>query len=152
MSPDPGRRHDPSAPQSALGAPGDQIGPYVLLEPIGEGGFGSVWAAERRHPFSQRVALKFIKRGWDTQEFLARFEQERQTLAMLDHPHIAKILDGGMTPCGRSYLVMELVRGKPITAFCDEAKLSIRERLGLFLQVCAAVQHAHIKGIIHRDL
>ena len=131
---------------------GDEIGPYRLVSPLGEGGFGTVWLAERRQPFVQRVALKIIKPGMDSKAVIARFEQERQSLALMAHPGIARVLDGGLTALGRPYFVMEYVRGKPITEFADERRLSIRDRLRLFTQVCEAVQHAHLKGVIHRDL
>jgi WD40 repeat protein/serine/threonine protein kinase len=132
--------------------PGDSIGRYKLLEKIGEGGFGVVYVAEQREPVRRRVALKIIKLGMDTRQVVARFEAERQALAMMDHPNIAKVLDAGALENGRPYFVMELVRGVKITDFCDQAKLSTNERLGLFVLVCQAVQHAHQKGIIHRDL
>ena len=131
---------------------GTKIGRYKLLELIGEGGFGAVWMAEQEDPVRRRVALKVIKPGMDTQQVLARFEAERQALAMMDHPSIARVFDGGATDAGRPYFVMELVRGVPITEYCDANKLSTRERLALFIQVCQAVQHAHQKGVIHRDL
>jgi serine/threonine protein kinase/tetratricopeptide (TPR) repeat protein len=131
---------------------GESIGPYRLLEVIGEGGFGVVYLAERREPMVQRVALKVIKPGMDSRGVVARFEQERQALAVMDHPNVAKVLDGGVTPSGRPYFVMELVQGESITAFADRRRLTIRERLELFLPVCEAIQHAHMKGIIHRDL
>ena len=131
---------------------GTRIGRYKLLEPIGEGGFGVVWMAEQEEPVRRRVALKIIKPGMDTKEVVARFEAERQALAMMDHSNIASVFDGGATDTGRPYFVMELVKGIPITQFCDERKLSTRERLELFMQVCQAVQHAHQKGVIHRDL
>jgi serine/threonine protein kinase len=131
---------------------GDWIGPYKLLEVIGEGGFGVVWLAERREPMVQRVAVKVIKPGMDSKAVIARFEQERQALAVMDHPNVAKVLDGGMTPLGRPYFVMEHVKGEPITAFADRHTLDLHERLELFIPVCEAVQHAHLKGIIHRDL
>jgi serine/threonine protein kinase len=131
---------------------GDLVGPYKLLSVIGEGGFGTVWLAERREPFVQRVAVKIIKPGMDSRGVIARFEQERQALAVMDHPNVAKVLDGGITPLGRPYFVMELVKGEPITVFCDRHRLTIRERLELFIPVCEAVQHAHMKGIIHRDI
>ncbi len=131
---------------------GTMIGRYKLLELIGEGGFGTVWMAEQEEPVRRRVALKVIKAGMDTKQVLARFEAERQALAVMDHPSIARVFDGGATDTGRPYFVMELVRGVPITEYCDANKLSTRERLGLFIQVCQAVQHAHQKGIIHRDL
>jgi serine/threonine protein kinase/Tfp pilus assembly protein PilF len=131
---------------------GDTIGAYRLVSVLGEGGFGTVWLAERREPFVQRVALKVIKPGMDSRSVLGRFEQERQALAVMNHPNIARVLDGGMTPAGRPYFVMEYVKGQPITAFCDARRLSIRQRLELFVKVCEAIQHAHLKGIIHRDL
>src|SRR5512136_328776 len=131
---------------------GTSIGRYKLLERLGEGGFGAVYVAEQREPVNRRVALKVIKLGMDTKSVIARFEAERQALAMMDHPNIAKVLDGGATETGRPYFVMELVRGIRITEFCDQNRLATRERLNLFIQVCQAVQHAHQKGIIHRDL
>lgn len=131
---------------------GDVIGPYTLCEPIGEGGFGSVWMAEQHDPISRQVALKVIKAGMDTKEVLARFEQERQALAMMDHPNIAKVLDAGATDLGRPYFAMELVKGIPITRYCDEAGLDTRSRLALFAEVCSAINHAHQKGVIHRDI
>ena len=131
---------------------GSTIGRYELLEEIGEGGFGVVYMAEQQEPVQRRVALKIIKLGMDTQQVIGRFEAERQALAMMDHPNIANILDGGSTEGGRPYFVMELVKGLPITEFCDENRMSIPERLNLFRQVCDAVQHAHQKGIIHRDI
>ncbi len=131
---------------------GGQVGPYKILQKLGEGGFGAVFEADQEHPVRRRVALKIIKLGMDTREVIARFEAERQALAMMDHPHIARVLDAGATESGRPYFVMELVRGEPISTYCDKARLSIAERLQLFTQVCAAVQHAHGKGIIHRDL
>jgi tetratricopeptide (TPR) repeat protein/serine/threonine protein kinase len=132
--------------------PGTQIGPYKLLEQVGEGGFGAVFLAEQTGPVCRTVALKMLKPGMDTRQVIARFEAERQALAMMDHPNIAKVFDGGATPSGRPYLVMELVRGVPITEFCDQNHRTPRQRLELFLPVCQAVQHAHQKGIIHRDL
>jgi serine/threonine protein kinase/Leucine-rich repeat (LRR) protein/predicted negative regulator of RcsB-dependent stress response len=131
---------------------GDRIGPYKLLEQIGEGGFGSVWLADQLEPVKRRVALKIIKLGMDTKEVIGRFEQERQALAMMEHPNIAKVLDAGATQTGRPFFVMELVRGIPITTYCDQSKVSTRERLRLFVNVCQAIQHAHQKGIIHRDI
>ncbi len=131
---------------------GERIGSYKLLQEIGSGGFGTVWMADQVKPVKRRVALKVIKMGMDTKEVVARFEQERQALAMMDHPNIAKVFDAGATRYGRPYFVMELVRGKPITEYCDERKLSVRERLALFIDVCSALQHAHQKGIIHRDI
>jgi tetratricopeptide (TPR) repeat protein len=132
--------------------PGTVIGRYKLLEQIGEGGFGVVFMAEQEEPVRRKVALKIIKPGMDTKEVIARFEAERQALAIMDHPNIAKVLDAGATESGRPYFVMELVRGIPITTFCDQNSLSTRERLELFASVCQAVQHAHQKGIIHRDI
>jgi len=131
---------------------GTVIDRYKLLQQIGEGGMGVVYMAEQKEPVRRRVALKIIKLGMDTKSVTARFEAERQALAMMDHPNIAKVLDGGATDAGRPYFVMELVRGMKITEYCDEARLSTRERLDLFIQVCQAIQHAHQKGIIHRDI
>ncbi|HZR19643.1 MAG TPA: tetratricopeptide repeat protein [Verrucomicrobiae bacterium] len=132
--------------------PGTVIGRYKLLQQIGEGGMGVVYMAEQEEPVRRRVALKIIKLGMDTKSVVARFEAERQALAIMDHPNIAKVLDGGATETGRPYFVMELVQGVPITTFCDKAKLSAKERLKLFIQVCQAIQSAHQKGIIHRDI
>jgi serine/threonine-protein kinase len=132
--------------------PGTLIGPYKLLEQIGEGGMGLVFMAEQMQPVRRRVALKVIKPGMDTRQVVARFEAERQALALMDHPHIAHVFDGGATDSGRPYFVMELVRGVPITEFCDQRRFTMRQRLELFVTVCQAVQHAHQKGIIHRDL
>ena len=137
---------------SIVERPGATIGPYRLMEQIGEGGFGLVFVAEQQYPVRRKVALKVIKPGMDTREVIARFEAERQALALMDHPNIARVLDAGATPSGRPYFVMELVKGVPITDYCDQAQLTPRERLGLFIPVCQAVQHAHQKGIIHRDL
>jgi WD40 repeat protein/serine/threonine protein kinase len=138
--------------QSLGETPGAVIGPYKLLEQIGEGGFGVVFLAEQQQPVRRKVALKVIKPGMDTRQVVARFEAERQALALMDHPNIAQVFDGGETASGRPYFVMELVKGIPITDFCDQNRLSIRARLELFVGVCQAVQHAHQKGIIHRDL
>ena len=132
--------------------PGAQIGPYKLLEQIGEGGFGVVFMAEQRQPVRRRVAVKIVKPGMDTRQVVARFESERQSLALMSHPNIAQIIDGGETASGRPYFVMELVRGVPITEFCDQNHSSADERLKLFVSVCHAIQHAHHKGIIHRDI
>jgi serine/threonine protein kinase/tetratricopeptide (TPR) repeat protein len=132
--------------------PGDRIGSYKLLQVIGEGGCGVVYMAEQDEPIRRRVALKIIKLGMDTKQVIARFEAERQALALMDHPNIAKVHDAGATATGRPYFVMELVRGVKITDYCDQKKLPTRQRLELFIQVCQAVQHAHQKGIIHRDL
>lgn len=131
---------------------GGCVGPYRLLQKLGEGGMGVVWVAEQQQPVKRRVALKVIKPGMDSAAVVHRFEAERQALAMMDHPSIAKVLDAGTTAEGRPYFVMELVHGVPLTKYCDEINLSIRERLDLFVPVCRAVQHAHQKGIIHRDL
>jgi non-specific serine/threonine protein kinase/serine/threonine-protein kinase len=132
--------------------PGTTIGPYKLLEQIGEGGMGIVFVAVQAPPVERKVALKIIKPGMDTREVLARFEAERQALALMDHPNIAKVLDGGATAAGRPYFVMELVKGIPITEFSDRDKLTVRQRLALFVNLCHGVQHAHQKGVIHRDL
>src|SRR6476469_435531 len=131
---------------------GDRIGHYKLLQQIGEGGCGIVYMAEQEEPVRRRVALKVIKLGMDTKSVIARFEAERQALALMDHPNIAKVLDAGATDTGRLYFVMELVRGIKITDYCDQNNLSTEERLRLFTQVCQAIQHAHQKGIIHRDI
>jgi len=132
--------------------PGNKIGPYKLREKIGEGGCGVVYVAEQQQPVRRRVALKVIKLGMDTRSVIARFDAERQALAMMDHPNIAKVLDAGATEAGRPYFVMELVRGTKITDYCDKNKLSTRARLDLFMKVCQAIQHAHQKGVIHRDI
>ncbi len=142
--------HTPAIPPSE--GPGGRIGPFRILQQIGEGGFGSVFEAEQEEPVRRHVALKIIKLGMDTREVITRFEAERQALAMMDHPNIARVLDAGATMSGRPYFVMELVRGEPISSYCSKHGLSIVQRLQLFDQVCAAVQHAHTKGIIHRDL
>jgi tetratricopeptide (TPR) repeat protein/serine/threonine protein kinase len=139
-------------PLPAFTAPGTVIGRYKILEPIGEGGYGTVFMAEQTAPVQRRVALKIIKAGMDTRQVIARFEAERQALALMDHPNIAKVFDAGVTDTGRPYFVMELVKGTPITRYCDDHRLPPRQRLELFVQVCQAVQHAHQKGIIHRDL
>lgn len=131
---------------------GGRIGPYKLLQQLGEGGMGVVFMAEQTEPVERRVALKVVKPGMDTREVIARFEAERRALALMDHPSIAKVLDAGTTESGRPYFVMELVRGIPITEYCDQQHLTTRERLELFVPVCHAVQHAHQKGVIHRDL
>jgi serine/threonine protein kinase/WD40 repeat protein/tetratricopeptide (TPR) repeat protein len=172
---DPGLRHSVESLLSAYGAgqfleapaaaavltgadpavaerPGSVLGPYKLLEQIGEGGFGVVFMAEQTQPVRRKVALKVLKPGMDSRQVIARFEAERQALALMDHPHIAHVFDGGTTAAGRPYFVMELVRGVPLTDFCDRNQLAVRQRLELFITVCQAVQHAHQKGIIHRDL
>jgi serine/threonine protein kinase/tetratricopeptide (TPR) repeat protein len=135
-----------------LESPGAVIGLYKLLEKIGEGGFGVVFMAEQQEPIRRKVALKVLKPGMDTRQVVARFEAERQALALMDHSNIARVLDAGQTSTGRPYFVMDLIKGLPITTYCDQAQLSARERLRLFHDVCAAVQHAHQKGIIHRDI
>jgi serine/threonine protein kinase/tetratricopeptide (TPR) repeat protein len=132
--------------------PGTQVGPYKLLEAIGEGGMGTVWMAQQQEPVRRLVAVKVLKPGMDSDQVIARFEAERQALALMDHPSIAKVLDGGTTEAGRPYFVMELVKGVAITQFCDEHRLGPRQRLELMAGVCQAVQHAHQKGVIHRDL
>ena len=153
----------PTSPSTTMGAipfvqetpgekPGDTIGRYKLIEKIGEGGFGVVYVAEQKEPLRRRVAVKVIKLGMDTKQVIARFEAERQALALMDHPNIAKVLDAGATDTGRPYFVMELVRGIMITQYCDREQLGTKERLDLFIQVCHAIQHAHQKGIIHRDI
>src|SRR5262245_31871334 len=141
-----------AAPGPVREAPGVVIGPYRLLQPIGEGGMGTVWMAEQTEPVRRTVALKLIKPGMDSRQVVARFEAERQALALMDHPHIARVFDGGATDSGRPFFVMELVQGLPITAFCDLRRLTPRQRLELMVPVCQAIQHAHQKGVIHRDL
>ncbi len=137
----------------ASNRPGDTIaGKYKLIENIGEGGMGSVWLAEQKEPVKRKVAIKLIKAGMDTKTLLARFEAERQALALMDHPHIAKVFDGGTTEQGYPYFVMEYVKGIPFTEYCDKAKVPVTDRLRLFMLVCQAVQHAHHKGVVHRDL
>lgn len=143
---------DLDKPSSPGEAAGDTIGRYKLLQELGTGGMGLVWMAEQSEPVKRKVALKIIKLGMDTREVVTRFEAERQALALMDHPHIAKVFDGGSTESGRPYFVMELVKGSPITQYCDHAKLGVAERLALFVKVCDALQHAHQKGIIHRDV
>jgi serine/threonine protein kinase/tetratricopeptide (TPR) repeat protein len=145
--PDPG---PPDAPPPER--PGAAVGPYKLIEPIGEGGMGAVWLAQQTEPVRRLVAVKLIKPGMDSKQVIARFEAERQALALMDHANIAKVLDAGTTAAGRPYFIMDLVRGVPITRYCDEHRLTPRQRLELFLPVCRAVQHAHQKGVIHRDL
>jgi serine/threonine protein kinase len=137
---------------SVYEGPGTVIGPYKLPEQIGEGGFGVVFMAEQQEPIRRKVALKILKPGMDMRQVIARFEAERQALALMDHPNIARVLEGGQTDGGRPYFVMDLVKGLPITEFCDQNQFTPKERLELFVQVCQAVQHAHQKGIIHRDL
>jgi len=139
-------------PSGSSDGPGTSVGPYKLLQKLGEGGMGHVWMAEQSHPVQRKVAVKLVKAGVDNQQLLARFEAERQALALMDHPNIARVFDAGATGEGRPYFVMELVKGIPITQFCDERRLTPRQRLELFVPVCQAVQHAHQKGIIHRDI
>ena len=156
---DPGITSAPSSsvaptidPPSMTERPGTVLGKYKLMEQIGEGGMGLVYVAEQQRPIRRKVALKLIKPGMDTKEVIARFDVERQALALMDHPHIAKVFDAGATDSGRPYFVMELVKGLPFTQYCDRYKLPTRQRLELFVTVCQAVQHAHQKGVIHRDL
>ena len=153
---DPGNGPIRPAATGSYGGPsegaGTKIGPYKLLQQIGEGGFGIVFMAEQHQPVHRRVALKIIKPGMDSAQVIARFEAERQALAMMDHQNIAKVYDAGTTDAARPYFVMELVHGVPITRYCDDNHLTVRERLELFMPVCKAIQHAHQKGIIHRDL
>jgi eukaryotic-like serine/threonine-protein kinase len=147
----PAAGEPPSLPAYAE-KPGDRIGRYKLLQQIGEGGMGSVWVAEQTEPVRREVALKIIKLGMDTKQVIARFEAERQALALMDDPNIAKVLDAGATDTGRPFFVMERIKGIPITKYCDDNKLDTQQRLELFIQVCRAIQHAHQKGIIHRDI
>src|SRR5947209_5029010 len=157
---------DPTVPPATAGAPTAEapppsrrphhdepqhIGPYRILEKMGEGGMGLVYKAEQREPVRRIVALKVIKLGMDTKEVIARFEAERQALAMLSHPNVAKVFEAGMTDQGRPFFAMEFVGGIPFTEYCEENKFKTRQRLELFIPVCQAVQHAHQKGIIHRD-
>jgi serine/threonine protein kinase/tetratricopeptide (TPR) repeat protein len=148
----PAVANGPTTGEPITERPGTVIGPYKLIEPIGEGGMGTVFLAQQQEPVKRLVALKIIKPGMDSRLVLARFEAERQALALMDHPNIAKVLDAGATPAGRPYFVMELVKGVPITRYCDDKLLTPKDRLDLFVQVCHAVQHAHQKGVIHRDL
>ena len=143
----------PATPTPHAGEqPGATIGRYKLLEKIGEGGMGTIWLAEQREPVKRRVALKIIKLGMDTKQVIARFDAERQALALMDHPHIAKVFDAGATESGRPYFVMEFIKGVPIVEYCDRERLDMKARLDLFTKVCHAIQHAHHKGIIHRDI
>ena len=153
-APETGPGHSPATPATRpiLEGPGSLIGPYKLIQRIGEGGMGAVYLAEQSRPVRRTVALKVIKPGMDTEQVVARFEAERQALAIMDHPSIAKVFDAGATDSGRPYFVMELVKGVPITEYCDAVHLTPRERLELFIPVCRAIQHAHQKGIIHRDI
>src|SRR5580765_3034042 len=152
LGPDKAGGEPSAAQQAAAEAPGVSIGQYKLVEAIGEGGMGTVWLAQQSEPVKRLVALKLIKAGMDSKQVIARFEAERQALALMEHANIARVLDGGTTGAGRPYFVMDLVKGVPITGYCDEHHLTPRQRLELFLPVCQAVQHAHQKGIIHRDL
>ena len=133
-------------------ARGETIGPYTIIDALGEGGFGVVYLAKQTAPVKRLVALKIIKPGMDTKAVIARFEAERQALAMMDHSSIARVFEAGATPEGRPYFAMEFVKGEPINAYCDRHKLDTQARLNLFAQVCDAIQHAHQKGVIHRDL
>src|SRR5262249_12816068 len=142
----------PSDGSEPAEGPGTVIGPYKLIEPIGEGGMGIVWMAQQQEPVKRLVALKLIKAGMDSRQVIARFEAERQALALMEHANIARVLDAGTSSAGRPYFVMDLVKGVPITRYCDEQHLTPRQRLELFVPVCHAIQHAHQKGIIHRDL
>ncbi|HBJ85306.1 MAG TPA: hypothetical protein DDZ88_15805, partial [Verrucomicrobiales bacterium] len=147
----------PTAAQTGVEGAGSRIGNYVLKQELGRGGFGTVWWAEQVTPFRRDVALKIILQGMDTEEVVARFEAEKKLLAKMDHPNIAAVYDAGTTDRGRPFFVMELVRGqegpgRPITKYCDEKHLSVRERIELFIPVCQAVQHAHMKQVLHRDL
>ncbi|MEN8008719.1 MAG: serine/threonine-protein kinase, partial [Candidatus Krumholzibacteriota bacterium] len=142
----------PSLTGGPAGPVPDQIGPYKVLGVLGEGGMGIVYRVEQTEPVQRELALKLVKTGLDPEQLVARFEAERQALALMDHPHIAKVLDSGADRSGRLYFVMELVRGVPVNDFCESSGLDLRERIRLFLTVCRAVQHAHRKGIIHRDL
>lgn len=137
---------------SAASRPSLAFGPYRLKQRLGQGGMGDVWLAEQISPIHRQVAIKVIKAGMDTAQVVARFQAERQALALMDHPAIARVFDAGSTPEGRPYFAMEYVRGEPITAYCDRHRLTTRERLELFIQACEGVQHAHQKAIIHRDL
>ncbi|HET8835245.1 MAG TPA: serine/threonine-protein kinase, partial [Gemmatimonadales bacterium] len=143
---------NPPAPSPAGGSHPARIGPYRIVRVLGQGGMGLVYEAEQLEPFHRMVALKVIRRGMDTHEVLARFESERQALAVMDHPNIAKALDAGTTEEGLPYFVMELVTGESLTTYCDRHQLDLRQRLELMIAVCKGVQHAHQKGVIHRDL
>src|SRR5262245_35120102 len=141
-----------AAEEAVAPGPGSEIGPYRLIEKLGEGGMGVVYRARQEKPVRREVALKIIRPGWDAGLVAARFAAERQALAMMEHANIARVLDAGTTTGERSYFVMELVQGKPITAYCEEHRLSVRQRVELMIPVCQAIQHAHQKGIIHRDI
>ena len=150
--PDAGATEEPGPAGLSLLPERVFAGRFKLRQKLGEGGMGEVWVADQAEPVQRRVAIKVIRPGLDSERMLARFEQERQALALMDHPNIAKVFDAGTTDTGRPYFVMELIKGVPITYYCDRAKLSPRERLALFVPVCEAVQHAHQKGVVHRDL
>ncbi len=153
QNPEVDQQDQPTLPaQILLEQPGGQIGRYKLLSILGEGGMGIVYLAEQERPVKRHVALKVIKPGMDSKRVLARFEAEQQALALMEHPHVARVHDAGLTPSGRPYFVMEYVKGVPITEYCDKHRLTVDERLQLFLHVCEAVQYAHQKGVIHRDL
>src|SRR5262249_10905574 len=152
QAPAPGLSATVDEPPPITERAGSVVGPYKLLQQLGEGGFGVVFLAEQDKPVRRKVALKIIKPGRACKQVIARFEGERQALAMMDPPNIARVLDAGTTESGRPYFVMELVKGVPLTEFCDQNRLTPRERLELFVPVCQAVQHAHQKGIIHRAL
>src|SRR5512146_2685756 len=141
-----------ASPEFPFEGAGGWVGRYHLLEALGEGGMGVVYMAEQAEPIRRKVALKIIKLGMDTRQVIVRFEMERQALALMDHPNIARVLDAGATDTGRPYFVMELVKGMPITQYCEQERLAVDERLALFVKVCHAIQHAHQKGIIHRDI
>jgi serine/threonine protein kinase len=147
-----GQTANDSSPDGKREGPGSLMGPYLLVRTLGAGGMGVVYLAEQQQPVQRPVALKIIKQGMDTEQVIARFEAERQALALMDHPNIAKVYDAGATGDGRPYFVMELVEGIPITQYCDQKRLTVRERLQLFISVCQAIQHAHQKGVIHRDI
>jgi serine/threonine protein kinase/tetratricopeptide (TPR) repeat protein len=149
---DPAEAPAEAGPAEGREDPGRRIGLYKLLQQIGEGGMGTVWMAEQEQPVRRKVALKIVKPGMDSRQIIARFEAERQALALMDHPNIARVLDAGTTDSGRPFFAMELVKGTPITAYCDEHRLTPRQRLELFVPVCQAIQHAHQKGVIHRDV
>src|SRR5919199_5111801 len=151
-APSPREGVSPTADQPLTEGAGTVIGPYKLLEQIGEGGMGTVWMAQQQEPVKRLVAVKLIKAGMDSRQVIARFEAERQGVGLIDHANIARVLDAGATEAGLPYFVMELVHGIPITKYCDDNHLTPRQRLELFVPVCQAIQHAHQKGIIHRDL
>src|SRR6476660_3568452 len=148
----PAQDPSPTVDQPSVESPDTGIGPYKLLQQIGEGGMGVVWMAEQTRPVQRKVALKVIKPGLDSRQVIARFEAERQALALMDHVNIARVLDAGTTESGRPYFVMELIHGVPITTYCDDNQLTPRERLELFVPVCQAIQHAHQQGVVHRDV